>query len=164
MNKTISLIKVDFNNTFGLSSLIYNFKKKKNRWTSLIFILAFMSLIPSYIMMLKPLAGIYGGYEELGQRSYFLQLGIFISQLLVFVLGILYVMSKYYFSNDLNTLVPLPIKPWQILTSKFTTLMISEYLTSLPIILPFIFIYGFRGNEGILYWVYSFLIILFILV
>ena len=58
-------------------------------------------------------------------------------------------MSKYYFSNDLATLVPLPIKSSYIIGSKFVTLMISEYLTSLPIILPFIVIYGVKGGEGL---------------
>ncbi len=74
----------------------------------------------------------------------------------VLLFGILYVLSKYYFSNDLNQLVPLPIKASHILGSKFITLMISEYLTSLPIILPFILIYGIRGGEGLIYWIYSF--------
>jgi len=37
--------------------------------------------------------------------------------------------------------------------------MISEYLTSLPIILPFILIYGIKGGSGLLYWIYSFFLI-----
>ena len=160
MNKIISLIKIDFNNTFGLSSISYNFKKKKNRWTFIVFAIAFLSLAPSYVLMMKPLGHLYHAYEQLGQRTYFLQIGIFLSQVLVFVLGILYVMSKYYFANDLSILVPLPIKSSHILGSKFVTLMVSEYLTSLPIILPFILMYGIKGNEGILYWLYSTLLVL----
>lgn len=160
MNKIISLIKVDFNNTFGLSSLIYNFKNKKNRWQSIILGFAMLSLIPTYIIMINSLVSIYDAYIELGQRSYFLQMGIFAAQLFVLLFGILYVMSKYYFSNDLEQLLPLPIKPSHILGSKFTILMISEYLTSFPIILPFIFIYGIKGGEGIIYWIYSLFIIL----
>jgi len=109
--------------------------------------------------MLEALEHIYYAYEQLEQRSYFLHMCIFASQLLVFLLGILYVMSKYYFANDLDILVPLSS---HILGSKFVSLMVSEYLTSLPIILPFILIYGTRGNEGILYWLYSIILILFI--
>lgn len=160
MDKIISLLKIDFNNTFGLSSISYNFKKKKNRWTIIVFAIAMLSLIPSYLLMIKPLGYLYNAYEQLGQSSYFLQIGILTSQVLIFVLGILYVMSKYYFANDLNILVPLPIKSSHILGSKFITLMVSEYLTSLPIILPFIFIYGIKGKEGILYWIYSIVLVL----
>lgn len=160
MEKIISLIKTDFNITFGLSSIAYSFKSKKNRWQTIIFSLAMLSLVPTYILLVMGLGGIYDVYSEIGQRSMFLLSGFLLSQVMVFVFGLLYVMSKYYFSNDLAHLVPLPIKPSYILGSKFITLMISEYLTSLPIILPFIFIYGIKGGEGLVYWIYSFLLVL----
>ncbi len=160
MDKLISLIKIDFNTTFGLSSLAYSFKTKKNRWQYFLFGFAALSLLPTYFLLLKALGNIYDVYGQIGQRSYFLQTGIFLSQALVLVLGILYVMSKYYFSNDLELLVPLPIKASQILGSKFVILMLSEYITTLPIILPFIFIYGTKGGEGLLYWIYSLILVL----
>ena len=159
MKKMISLIKTDFNTTFGLSSIVYSFKNKKNRWQIILFGILILSLMPTYIMLVKSLNKIHGIYEQMGQRPMFLLLGFLLSQILIFVLGLLYVMSKYYFSNDLPQLVPLPIKPSHILGSKFVTLMISEYLTSLPIILPFIFIYGTKGKEGFLYWLYSLLLV-----
>jgi ABC-2 type transport system permease protein len=160
MEKIISLIKTDFNTTFGLSSIAYSFKSKKNRWQIIVFGIAMLSLIPTYFLFVKSLGEIYDIYSQIGQSSMFLLLGFLGAQVIVFVLGLLYVMSKYYFSNDLALLLPLPVKPSYILGSKFATLMFSEYLTSLPIILPFIFIYGIRGGEGAIYWIYSFLLIL----
>ncbi len=160
MGKIISLIKTDFNTTFGLSSIAYSFKSKKDRWQIIVFGIAMLSLLPTYFLFVKSLGGIYDIYSQIGQRSMFLLLGFLGAQVIVFVLGLLYVMSKYYFSNDLSLLIPLPVKPSYILGSKFVTLMFSEYLTSLPIILPFIFIYGTRGGEGAVYWIYSFLLIL----
>lgn len=160
MKKIISLIKTDLNITYGLSSITYSFKNKKNRWQIIVFALAMLSLIPTYFLMIKGLNGIYDILEQMGQKPMFLLSGFLASQIMIFVLGLLYVMSKYYFSNDLSNLVPLPIKPSYILGSKFVTLMISEYLTSLPIILPFIYIYGTKGGEGLLYWIYSFLLVI----
>lgn len=157
MNKLFSLIKTDLNITFGLSSIIYSFKAKKQRWQIIVFGIAMLSLIPTYIMMIKALDALYDSFSQMGQQSYFLLMGFLGSQLLVFFFGLLYVMSKYYFSNDLNHLLPLPIKPSYILTSKFITIMVSEYITSLPILLPFICIYGIKGREGIIYWIYSIL-------
>ncbi|NLM04076.1 MAG: hypothetical protein GX214_03545 [Clostridiales bacterium] len=162
MNRFISLIKTDLNNTFGFSYLIYNFKKKKYIWQPIVAFLAILSFIPTYIVSVKFLRDIYHVYSGIGQSSYFLQTGIILSQILVFLLGIIYVMSKYYFANDLEQLVPLPIKPSYIIGSKFVTLMISEYITTLPLILPFIFIYGRNTRVNILYWIYSILIILLI--
>lgn len=160
MNKIISLIKTDLNITFGLSSIIDSFKSKKNRWQIILFSVAMLSLIPTYFLLIKGLIGLYDGFRQMGQQSYFLMMGFLAAQGMVLFFGIMYVMSKYYFSNDLNHLVPLPIKPSYILSSKFATLMVSEYITSLPIFLPFVFIYGIKGKLGFLYWVYTFFITL----
>ncbi len=162
MNKIISLIKTDFNTTFGLSAIAYSFKAKKNRWQIILFSLAMLSILPSYILIIKSLNGMYDIYSQIGQKSMFLLSGFLGSQIMIFVFGLLYVMSKYYFSNDLTHLVPLPIKPSHIIGAKFGTLMLSEYLTSLPIILPFIIIYGVKGGEGPIYWLYSILLVAFL--
>lgn len=160
MNKILSLIKTDLNITFGLTSIINSFKTKKNRWQIIIFAIAMLSLIPTYIMMIKGVSLLYNAYRQIGQQSYFLMMGILASQGIVLFFGIMYVMSKYYFSNDLVHLVPLPIKPSYILGSKFVTIMVSEYITSLPIFLPFAIIFGIQGNLGIIYWIYTILIAL----
>ncbi|WP_313756101.1 putative ABC transporter permease subunit [Tissierella sp.] len=159
MSKIISLIKTDFNTTFGLSSIAYRFKIKKNRWQLIVFGLAMLSLLPTYFFIVKALYEIYDIYNQIGQKSMFLLSGFLVSQIMIFLFGLLYVMSKYYFSNDLANLVPLPIKPSYILGSKFVTLMLSEYLTSLPVILPFIFIYGMKNGECLIYWLYSLLLV-----
>lgn len=162
MNKLISLIKTDFNMTFGITSILYSIRNRKNRWQLILFGIAFLSLIPSYVLLINALENIYISFEVLGQENYFLLMGFFAAIFLTFFLGLLYVMSKFYFSNDLVHLIPLPIKPSYIFTSKFIIVMISEYITLLPIILPFIFIYGIKGNLGFLYYLYSAMTILFI--
>ena len=152
-NRLISLIRTDMNITFGISSLIYNIKYKKKIMPLAMIGIAILALLPSYLFLIKALGSFYDAFKELGQESYFLHMGFMTAQLMVLILGFMYVLSKYYFSNDLSQLVPLPIKPSQIIGSKFAVLMVSEYLTSLPVILPFVIIYGTRGNEGISYWV-----------
>lgn len=160
MNKTLSLIKTELNITFGLTAIKHSFKQKKNRWTVVLIAIALLSLIPSYFMLVKGLNGLYDGFRQIGQQSYFLMLGFMVSQVAVLVFGLLYVMSKYYFSNDIVHLVPLPIKPSQIVGSKFASLMVSEYITSLPLILPFIIIYGMKSYVGITYWIFSIIAVL----
>mgnify|MGYP000706048854 CR=1 FL=1 len=154
-NKLLSLIQTDLNITFGLSSIMYNIKNKKKIFPMAMIVLALISLLPSYILMVRALDSFYDAFRQIGQQSYFLHIGFMSAQMIVLMLGMMYVMSKYYFSNDLPQLVPLPIKPSQIIGSKFVSLMISEYLTSLPVILPFVIIYGRAGNEGFSYWTMS---------
>ena len=162
MNKLWTLIKTDVNVTFGLTAMKYRLRNLKNSWQILLFIFVIISFIPFYVMVVRLLANIYDAFTLIGQAPYFLFLGIFASQIMVLFFGLIYVMSKYYFSNDLEQLVPLPIKPTYIVGSKFVSLMISEYLVTLPILLPFIFIYGIKGGEGLLYWLYSLIVVAFV--
>ena len=162
MNKLISLVKTDLNITFGISSLKYSIRNKKKRWTYVIIAVALLSLIPSYVMMIQVLNHLYSAFRQIGQQSYFLMMGIMISQFMVFFLGLLYTMSKYYFSRDIVQLLPLPIRPSILLGSRFATLVVSEYIVSLPIALPFVVIFGTREIAGPLYWILS-AIVLFLL-
>ena len=41
--------------------------------------------------------------------------------------GVALVISVFYFSNDLPILIPLPLKPWEVLTSKFAVILANEY-------------------------------------
>jgi ABC-2 type transport system permease protein len=154
MNKMMSLIKTDINVTFGFSALAYSFKSGKRKWTNIIIALAMLSLIPSYVMMVQGLNHLYGAFRQIGQQSYFLMMGIMAAHMIVFFLGLLSVMSKLYFSKDVEQLVPLPIRPSQIVASRFISLVVAEYLISLPIILPFLIIYGIREYGSILYWLF----------
>lgn len=162
MSRILTLIKTDLNTTFGLPALRYKMRSKNERWTIIILLIAMTSLIPSYYLIISGLSGMYNIYLDIGQKSMFLLNGMLATQLIVFFFGIIYVMSKYYFSNDLNILVPLPLRPKEIVGAKFVSLMVNEYFTCLPIILPFIIIYGISGSENILYWIYSIIVILFI--
>ena len=75
MYKLLSLIKTDLNITFGLSSIIYSFKARKQRWQIIVFGIAMLSLIPTYIMMIKALVVLYDAFGQMGQQSYFLLMG-----------------------------------------------------------------------------------------
>ncbi|EOD01625.1 putative ABC transporter permease subunit [Caldisalinibacter kiritimatiensis] len=158
MRELISLIKVNLNVNFGISAMKYKyFKQKKDLWQPLVFIFVIMSLIPTYVLYIKLLEGLYKGFEMISQKGLLLLLGFLFSQFVIFIFGILYVMGKFYFSNDLNILIPLPLKPNKILIAKFVTLVVNEYMTIFPLILPVFTIYGINASRGLLYWIYSIL-------
>ncbi len=162
MNRILSLIKMDINNTYGLSAIKYNLTNKRDKWQIILIPIIILSILPSYYFIVSVIYNMYDGFLNIGQKSMFLLYGILIAQLILFFTGLLYVLSKYYFSNDMNILIPLPLKSRDIVIAKFISMMIYEYLTSLPIALPFIITYGIRGNEGLLYWIYSLIILLFV--
>ena len=43
-----------------------------------------------------------------------------------FIFGLNVIFSVFYFSGDIENLLPLPLKPFQIIASKFTAALISE--------------------------------------
>ncbi|QIB26755.1 putative ABC transporter permease subunit [Caloranaerobacter azorensis] len=156
MRELMSLIKVNLNINFGISSMKYTYlKQKKDIWKLVLFVVAILSLIPVYLLYIGLINGMYVGVEMVNQQSLLLLLGFLVSQIVIFLFGIVYVMSKFYFSDDLNILIPLPIKPGNIITAKFITLVVNEYLIMLPIVLPIIIIFGIRSQTNLLYWIYS---------
>ncbi len=162
MNRIMPLIKIDINNTYGLSAIKYKLKNKRERWQLILIPIIILSILPSYYLLVSGIYRLYDTFLYIGQKAMFLLYGILATQLILFFTGLLYVLSKYYFSNDLNILIPLPLKARDIISAKFVTMMVHEYLTSLPIVLPFIITYGVKGNEDLIYWLYSLILLLFI--
>ncbi|RKD31957.1 putative ABC transporter permease subunit [Thermohalobacter berrensis] len=163
MRELMSLIKVNLNVNFGISAFKYKyFKQKKELWQPILFLVVISSLIPTYLLFLGFLNGVYKGFEMINQEGMFLLVGFLISQMVIFIFGIMYVASKFYFANDLKFLIPLPIKPSNIVISKFIAILVNEYLITLPINIPVVTIYALNNNTNILYWLYSILIILFV--
>lgn len=162
MRPFISLVKTNLNVYFGISSLKYRFTKEKKRlWEPIIIILSIIigggTLIALYSLLLL---GVFLGGQAIGQPEIVLTLSFMTSQLVVLIFGIFYIMSVFYFSKDMNILIPLPLKPGEVLGAKFITVLISEYLIALPILVPGLIIYGAGSWSGIFYWLKGFILIL----
>lgn len=161
MKELGSLLKIQLNVNFGISAIKYKyFKQKKELWQPIIFLIAMLSLLPLYIGYIKLLGGVFSSLKSINQEGTILLVGVLGSQIILFIFGISHIFAKFYYADDLQILIPLPIKPSTILTARFITVLINEYLTILPIILPILLVYGIKSGLGILYWIYSILIII----
>ncbi len=134
-------------------------KNKKDIWKPIILVLALASLIPSYFMYVKLIKNIYIQLFTLGQESSIFTLIIMPISLIIFVFGLSYVLSAFYFSNDMEKLIPLPIKEGNIVISKFISMVVFNYLIVVLMLLP-VLIVGFGDFGGTLYIIYSLLTIL----
>lgn len=141
MKNIISLFTIDFKNTFYFRDKSKE-KSSKDIFRILLYLILIISIIPTYILFVTGLIGIYKVFANLGQESGFLMIGLLASQFIILIFGFVYLMSKFYFSKDVEILIPLPLKSEEILISKFLMVLLKEYITILPIILPFILIYG----------------------
>ena len=140
---------------FGISALKYRFtKEKKKRWETVLIALAILfglgSLLALYIMIMT---GIFIAGTSFNQPEIILTIAFLSSQMVILFFGMFYIIGSFYFSHDLDTLVPLPLRPYEVIGSKFVVVMINEYITALPIILPPLLIYGIGTGQGLFYWI-----------
>jgi len=153
MRRLFPLIRAGLKSNFGLAVLHYRlFKEKKDRWLVPLIALGLVGLFPALYGFLKLIKFIYGMLQPLGQQQALLTFGILAGQLFVLLFGLYYVISAFYFSKDLEMLIPLPLKPFEVMMSKFTVILVNEYLTIMAIVLPVVVYFGILAKAGLPYW------------
>lgn len=157
MSKFIILTKVLLKTGTKSSSGKKNKKGVKGTLLGLILILAFT---PMAIEFGKFLSMAYDGLHAVGQEAAILGLGLSVVSVVIFFFGIFYAMGIFYFSMDVENLLPLPFKPWHIMGAKFTVVLIYEYLTEIIFFAPTLIAYGIKSGGGALYYAYGGIIFL----
>lgn len=90
------------------------------------------------------------GYETLG-----LQLMFHVICLFTVVFGINVIFNEFYFSNDIEYLLPWPLRAYQIVASKFTAAFYNENMMQFILVLSCIIGFGIGSKMGILSWILS---------
>src|SRR5690554_6088282 len=116
MKPLTALIKTSLKVNFGISVLRHKLKHQKDKRIELIastiaIIIAIFSLMFMYIFILM---GLYRQSMAINQPGLIIAYGFVVTQLMTFIFGIIYIMSAFYFSNDLSILVPLPLTPGEV--------------------------------------------------
>ncbi|TCZ77401.1 hypothetical protein E0485_10405 [Paenibacillus albiflavus] len=155
MNKTLLLAKTLLKNGSGKTG-----KGKTKSKRVLYIVLLLCAFIPIISMISGLIAVLYTSFAQVNQESMLLGLGLTISSIVIFTFGIFYVINVFYFSQDIEHLLPLPLKPSQILTGKFIVTLLYEYLTELFLLAPILITFGIKSGAGVLYYVYALIIFL----
>lgn len=137
-------------------------RKSKKEDLKLILLVLFIAvgLIPLAYLLFSFISNLYDGLAQFGQQGILLGIGITAGSFIVFIFGIYYVLNVFYFAQDVEFLLPLPLRPWQIVTAKFMLALLFEYLTLALFFGPLLIVYGYKGNLGLLYWPYALIIFL----
>lgn len=145
MNKYFSLIRTLLINSYAPLAT-----GKASRLKALALLaLVVISLIPWIAMVVMLISKLYAPMAAIGQEGVILGLGCALSSLMIFFFGIFYVINVFYFAQDIDLLLPLPLKPWHILGAKFAVTLIFEYLTQLLILAPLLITYGVMSAAGV---------------
>ncbi|MHB1485102.1 MAG: putative ABC transporter permease subunit [Saccharofermentanales bacterium] len=160
MMKNIFLLVMAMLKGNGLASLGGDRAKKKKRRlgvTGSIIAIIFAGIYMGGLSVVYVVSG-FDFLKPLGLQSIILGLAISIIAFLIFFFGLFYVMSVFYFSSDIEKLLPLPITPGQLLSAKFLVTLAYEYLVTLILLLPAMVTYGILEKSGILYYIYMIII------
>lgn len=159
MNKKIknifNLTKILFKNSFQNPYIIDPKTNKINKKSIFVWLLVIVTFTISFLSL-----KVIEKLVEIGQPTLFLEIFFFVVMFIMFFQVILASTNVYFFSKDLEVLLPLPIKSEQLLIAKFNTLLINLYFSELIFVLFPLIIYGICTNAGIIYYFYLILILL----
>ena len=119
-----------------------------------------VSLMPLIAALAMVVSKLYDPLAAIGQQGILLGFGCALSGLLIFIFGIFYTINVYYFSQDIEFLLPLPLTSGEILGAKFTVTLIFEYFTQLLILAPLLVTFGIKSGAGMAYYLIAALVFL----
>jgi len=89
-------------------------------------------------------SNIYDILKQINEESIILYMGIAATSLAIFIFAIFHVMNTFYFSMDIENLIPLPLRSYEIIGSKLILIIIYEYITEIIFLLPVLIQYGIK--------------------
>jgi len=148
MNNIIKLFKLSLKMIFREDTKKNNNKFKK----SIVYILIFISVLPlmaSFTLISKQ---IYEALQVINQGYIVIALSLSAGSLVVLTFGIFYTISSYYMAKDIPNYLSLPLKPHELIISRFLITLLYEYFTLFIFVLPVIIGCGIGGNMGFTYY------------
>ena len=151
----INLTKIFFKSSFQNPYIIDKKTNKINKKSIFVWLIIIVMIAITYLSfeIIKVLV-------EINQPTIFLNIFFLILNIIMIFQIILASTNIYFFSKDLDMVLPLPIKTEELLIAKFNTILINLYFTELIFAVFPLLIYGILNNSGILYYFYLIIILL----
>jgi len=153
MRRLNALLAAGLRQNFALALLKHKvFKERKDLWLVILGGFGFVGLLPVIWLYFNVLKYAFLILKPMGQETALLTMAILAGQFLILVFGLFYVLSAFYFARDLEFLVSLPARPFEVIGAKFGVILVNEYLTVLFIVGPAFIVYGVMAGKSIGYW------------
>lgn len=91
----------------------------------------------------------------IGQPTLGIQLMFQVISIFTVIFGFNVIVNEFYFSNDIEFLLPWPLRAYQIVASKFTAAFYNENMMQFALVLSCVIGYGIGSKMGILNWLLS---------
>lgn len=153
MNKILALTKILLKMNYA--DMLIDKKKR------VLYAFSFFGLLLVGFLIIGPIAHVtYLGLEKLGHTQLLLAMGLAVGSIWVFMVSITTILTVFYYNQDVEMLLPLPLKPSQIITGKFITVLLAQYVMASFVILPILVVYGLDSGAAITYYLYMIFIYL----
>lgn len=155
MNKIISLTKVLIKNSFQK----YN---ENNRNKSIVGKVILYIILGAYLMGIFAFLtyGLITTLKQANQEKMFIGIFLLGLALLTTIQSIISATNVFYFSKDIEYILPLPLKPKEILISKLNVILITEYIMEIIFAVTPITIYGIITLQGPMFYIISLLVLI----
>lgn len=158
MKKTIELTKIFLKSSFASMDEKMGLKGKQKAKLILYILLAlYFTGLVSFLSY-----SIIEGLMAIRQEEVFIGLILFLSLGVSTIQTIFSAINILYFTKDNEYILPLPLKPYQIILARTNVMLISEYAIIFLVGLLPLCIYGFLTGAGILYYIGTIFAIFFL--
>jgi len=131
MRKFWSLARIFMKTTIG-SSMAIKIGGKERKWAGIaLWALIAISLAPMLWLVYNMMSGIFVVFAHVDELSLGVGLVLNVGSLLIFVFSLLAAPALFYFAKDVEYVLPLPLKPGQIIGAKFAVALAFEYIIAL---------------------------------
>ncbi len=154
MKKIISLTKVFIKEFYQNIPIFDKEKKKFNKKSVFFWLIAIVFLGITYVSY-----QIITFLVDVGQEQIFLNLYFFILAILILFQTILVCANIFFFSKDIEKVLHMPLKPVELLLSKFNTLLCMLYLSEGIFGLVPLTLYGMLTNAYFTFYLWEIIIL-----
>jgi ABC-2 type transport system permease protein len=146
MRKFFAMVRIFTKVIFG-QMLSIKIGGKANKWAGpLLWGIVVLSLLPLAGVILFTFNTLFSAFAEIGQLETIVGMALNIGSLLIFMFSLMAAPAIFYFAKDVEYILPLPVKPTQIIGAKFLVAMLFEYLLALVlVVVMFIALWGHLG-------------------
>ena len=129
-------------------------RKKKLSKVASIILFAFLA---AYMIAVTTAASMffYDVLESVNLQSLVVSIFLSAGVVVIFLFGILYVISIFYYASDVEKLLPMPLKADEIIGAKLLVTAMYEYIYEAVLVAPALIVYGIRSGAGVQYFFYT---------
>ena len=110
-------------------------KKRKRIFNILLFTVVFLIFIPFILFFGIFMYSMTSELKDVGYASIGLEVLFFLIAIFTFVFSFSVILNEFYFSDDIPSILPLPLKPVEIIASKFSACFFAENLMEFMMLL-----------------------------